>query len=152
MGSYPLFFIFRVTDLTKDITPIENDTQSSILVESQTAIIDLLRRITRSVLTKSIFKLVYPDENSFIIDWSGFYQSIEHCLLRDAYRRWLKWAFERSPTSHSPNELKVKISELPHADLKRTATELYPDSDEEAEAQAARTLRILRLLSLHRRR
>lgn len=135
----PVFFIFRVTDLTKDVTPIGNDTQDPNLVQCHTEILDLIRRITRTVLTKSIFKIVYPAEDSFTIDWQGFYDDIEYCLLLDAFRRWLNWAFKRSPTLRSPNELDVKINELPREDLKRRAAQLYPDSDEERDAPAAGT-------------
>ncbi|KAF7336405.1 hypothetical protein MVEN_02189400 [Mycena venus] len=44
-----------------------------------------------------------------------------------------KWAFEISPTPHSPNELDVEIEKVPNQDLKRRAVELYLDSDDEGE-------------------
>ncbi|KAJ7819450.1 hypothetical protein B0H14DRAFT_3737466 [Mycena olivaceomarginata] len=133
MGSFPIFLIFRITDFTKNITPVVNDTQDSNLVQYHAEILNLIRRITRAVLTPSIFNLVYPGKDSFTIDWQGFYDDLPDRLLLDAFRRWLHWAFERSPTLPSPNEQEVKIDEFPREDLKRQAAELYPDSDDEGE-------------------
>ncbi|KAJ6514586.1 hypothetical protein DFH09DRAFT_1099543 [Mycena vulgaris] len=110
-----------------DITPIEN----SNLDRNHTEIVDLIWRITRTVPTPSTLKLAFPAKDSFAINWKGFYDDLHHRLLRDAFRRWLKWAFEISPTPHSPNELDVEIEQVPNQDLKRRAVELHPDSDDE---------------------
>ncbi|KAJ6464600.1 hypothetical protein DFH09DRAFT_1488906 [Mycena vulgaris] len=78
-------------------------------------------------------------KDSFTINWQGFYDDLHDRLLLDAFRRWLHWAFERSPTLPSPNEQEVKIDEFPREDLKRQAAELYPDSDDEGEDGEAGT-------------
>jgi hypothetical protein len=119
--------------LTKNISPIENDTPNSHLGQYHTEILTLIRRITRAVLTPPIFNLLYPVKDSFAINWEGFYDDLHDRLLLDAYRRWLHWAFERSSTLPSPDEQDVEIHELPREDLKRRAAELYPDSDDEGE-------------------
>ncbi|KAF7372528.1 hypothetical protein MVEN_00114900 [Mycena venus] len=123
--------VVTVDKMAWDITPIENDTRHPDLRKRHSEIVNLIRKISCAVIDKSTFKLIYPDKDSFNIDWEGFYDDIDRRLLSDAFRRWLKWAFDRSPTLASPNEPTVKINDLGASDVKeRTRPRLRIRSQE----------------------
>ncbi|KAJ6528430.1 hypothetical protein B0H19DRAFT_1083376 [Mycena capillaripes] len=100
-----------------DITPINNISEDPGLVERHNEILKRLRTVTRAVIEKSKFDLIYPDKKSFRIDWQGFYGDLLRCLRYDAFRRYTGWFHKNDP--------KPGVS----GSRKRTDDDLYPDSD-----------------------
>jgi hypothetical protein len=117
MGRFLIFFLLRVTDSSKDITPINNISEDPGLVKRHNEILKLLRTVTRAVIEKSKFDVIYPDKKSFRIDWQGFYGDLLRCLLYDAFRRYTIWFHKNDP--------KPGVG----GSRKRTNEVLYPDSD-----------------------
>ncbi|KAF8127781.1 hypothetical protein K438DRAFT_1888925, partial [Mycena galopus ATCC 62051] len=93
--------------MTWDITPTEDDTRHLNLRKRHSEILNLIRKISCAVIEKSTFKLIYPDKDSFNIDWR-----VSHACV--------------------PNEPAVEINNLGASDVKKRAYDLY-GSDSEAE-------------------
>ncbi|KAJ7084215.1 hypothetical protein C8R44DRAFT_753160 [Mycena epipterygia] len=70
-----------------NITPINNGTQHNDLVERHSDILDFIKIISRGVIGKSTFKSIYPDQNSFHIDWQGFYGDLYTRLSTETAKR-----------------------------------------------------------------
>ncbi|KAJ6591991.1 hypothetical protein B0H10DRAFT_2090392, partial [Mycena sp. CBHHK59/15] len=117
--------IKEATKETWDLTPT-NEPQT--LAKAHAEIITIIRRITRSVCSKSIFDRVYPNKGTFAIDWQGFVPNLELRMLLDAHRRWLHWAFPKSKSLAEESGVKI---------LKRKVAELYAESDDESSSATA---------------
>ncbi|KAJ7195029.1 hypothetical protein GGX14DRAFT_575797 [Mycena pura] len=69
---------------------------ASDLAKSQADIVVLIRRMIRHFMGKSAFQAIYPDKETFTIDWKKFYLGLNTRLLTDAYERYIQWVGEET--------------------------------------------------------
>ncbi|KAJ6468722.1 hypothetical protein C8R45DRAFT_1218625 [Mycena sanguinolenta] len=121
--------IKEATKETWDITPTSDP---ETFAKAHADIITVIRRITRSVCSKSIFEHVYPNKSTLTIDWQGFVPNLELRMLSDSHRRWLHWAFPKSKSLAEESGVKI---------LRRKVAKLYPESDDESGSPTAESSR-----------
>ncbi|KAJ7209974.1 hypothetical protein GGX14DRAFT_394772 [Mycena pura] len=95
---------------TKNVHPGASD-----LAKSQADIVVLIRRMIRHFMGKSAFQAIYPDKETFTIDWKKFYLGLNTRLLTDAYERYIQWVGEETgiatpQVSIEPNMLKRTLA------------------------------------------
>ncbi|KAJ6474750.1 hypothetical protein C8R45DRAFT_1217199 [Mycena sanguinolenta] len=113
----------QINEATKETWDLTPASEPETLAKAHAEIITVIRRITRSVCSKSTFEDVYPNKSTFTIDWQGFVPNLELRMLLDAHRRWLRWAFPKSKSLSEESSVKI---------LRRKVAELYPESDDES--------------------
>ncbi|KAJ7721666.1 hypothetical protein DFH07DRAFT_297055 [Mycena maculata] len=108
-----------------DISPRTNNVD---LATKQTEVVKILRKVTRGVVGKDEFKIIYRDTSEFKIDWQGFYPDLRRRLISDAFKRCYEWTKAGSSSSDGT------VIEISRSSAKKRALEVYGvDSDDSEE-------------------
>ncbi|KAJ7692792.1 hypothetical protein B0H14DRAFT_3046259 [Mycena olivaceomarginata] len=107
-----------------DIFPTDNDAD---LRKRQEEVVKILRKVTRGVIGKADFKLIFRDKHGFNINWDGFYPDLGRRLMSDAFKQYFAWSTE-------PED--AVVIQIDHSSARKRTLDLYGADSDDLEEEA----------------